>query len=75
MPEIRSGGWCDQMEAWADATDGTLVNPMGEDLRNIVTGLEAEQKKAGAIPVPRRWRIKSSAPARVHRDMARWRGR
>ena len=70
-PEIRNASsWVDQAHAWAEAT-GTLVNPMGDQIRDIITGLEAEQEKAGAIPQPRGWRIKS---LRLRGAIGIWRG-
>ena len=75
MPEIRDAtSWADQAQAWFRATDtvmdlgGTVE---GDDIHEMIDKLEAESRKAGDIPEPRRWRIRS---LRLRGAIGIWRG-
>ena len=67
VPEIKGQQWTDQAHAWATATKTPLGSAHGE----IIENLEAESRQAGAIPQPRRWRIKS---LRLRGAIGIWRG-
>ena len=61
--------WADQVKQWADATSTPLK---GADIHEMVDTLEAAARKDGAIPQPRRWRIKS---LRLRGAIGVWKGR
>ena len=67
VPEISGGSWISQVSKWGQATS-TIISPAH---CTIVHNLEADQEKAGAIPQPRGWRIKS---LRLRGAIGIWRG-
>ena len=67
VPNISTGGWLEQFSKWATSTS----TKTGEEHMRIVLDLQAQAKKEGAIPVPRRWRIKS---LRLRGSIGIWRG-
>ena len=72
VPEIRSGGtWADQVRAWATRRTPTYGRDATDHVLDHRQDLEARAAKAGAIPQPRRWRIKS---LRLRGSIGIWRG-
>ena len=67
VPEISGGSWISQVSKWGQATS-TIISPAH---CTIVLDLQAQAKKEGAIPRPRRWRIKS---LRLRGAIGIWRG-
>ena len=66
-PEIRTQSWAEQTDQWAQHT-GTEFS---RECRALVVGSQAGAMKMGAIPQPRRWRIKS---LRLRGAIGIWRG-
>ena len=70
-PEIRNASsWVEQVREWMNAT-GTAWPVPGFGIIPLIETLEAEARKEGSIPQPRRWRIKS---LRLRGAIGIWRG-